>query len=81
MFFYNVLLYHKRNIKVNKYLAKINHADGAKLKMAIISHGGEVLAERYEEKYIIEFTGEIVGLNEIFKDIELKLIGSELRCR
>lgn len=67
-------------INVNKYLAKINHADGAKLKMAIISHGGEVLTERYEEKYIIEFTGEIAGLNEIFKDIELKLIGSELRC-
>ena len=68
-------------ISVNKYLIKAPINDGVRLKNTILGQGGEVVLERYEEKYIIEMIGEIGGITEKFKDLEIVDLGSELRCR
>ena len=68
-------------VEVEKYLIKAPIEYGVKVRNSIISQGGEIISERYEDKYLIEFIGSIDGLQDKYKDIEINLVGRELRCR
>ena len=67
--------------EVEKYRVKAPIEQGVKLRNTILSKGGEIIIERYEDKYITEFIGSIDSLADKCKDIEINLIGRELRCR
>jgi len=67
-------------ITVNKYMATLSIADGVRFKNYILNNGGKVLNERYEDKYIVEYSGEITNLSQIF-DVDIQNIGGETVCR
>lgn len=65
-------------IEKDKYLAVADVTVGSRLRNYIITSGGEVLAERYDEYYQIEYCGvekdSILGL---FPHVQVKTIGKE----
>lgn len=69
-------------IQENKYIARINVSDGARLVSVINNLGGRIDSCKYSDFAEIEFVGEITSnLESIFKDIEIEKIGSEFRCQ
>lgn len=68
-------------VTIKKYRAIVDVAQGAKLQNIITSLGGEVLNCKYLEKTYVEYVGEVAEkLKELFKDIDIIDIGSELKC-
>lgn len=65
-------------VEKDKYLAVADVTVGSRLRNYIITSGGEVLAERYDEYYQIEYCGVAKdGILGLFPHVQVKTIGKE----
>lgn len=70
-------------VEVKKYMAECPCDIGAKVISSIQSMGGEILSNVFGERVTIEFLSgaDVSKLNALYKDMEIKELGRELRCQ
>lgn len=73
----------KEFFEVKKYKLTCALSDGARVIGSIQQSGGNILSNVYKERVEIEFLCEnnVDKITNLYKDIEVVEIGSELRCR
>ena len=73
----------KEFFEVKKYKLTCALSDGARVIGSIQQSGGNILSNVYKERVEIEFLCEnnVDKITNLYKDIEVMEIGSELRCR
>ena len=70
-------------VEVKKYLAICPCDIGARVISSIQSMGGKILSNVFGEKVSIEFVSgvDVSKLSALYKDVEIKELGRELRCQ
>lgn len=70
-------------VEVKKYMAICPCDIGARVISSIQSMGGEILSNVFGERVTIEFLSEaeVSKLSALYKDMEIKELGRELRCQ